>query len=170
MTKEWDFGEKCKTVADARRMIQKMKRKVESNIKLLTKYSTLLVNEQTYFDSIRAQKVEVQDLIYENVRLAEEIRMMSIQIDYTNTITIIQFIGKPYRVRELVCMLRQTLPTLIKTQEAMGKKKGKISKRLFNERTRNQTILKLKDMVDEIPHLIDELNRITQLLDLPPGF
>ncbi|MCK5605152.1 hypothetical protein KAR91_24895 [Candidatus Pacearchaeota archaeon] len=161
-------GESNITVAEARREVQKLKKKSIENNQAIAKYSAITVAQDSYFNSIREQKTQLQILLHETTVLNERVRLLSERIDYTNMVTEVDFDGKPMRLKSLLYLLHQQFPALLKTQEALGKKRGKIKKRLYSERTKSQNIAELKDMIDEIPHVIDELNRHITLLDLPP--
>lgn len=165
---------------EAMKKLRVIEKRIESNQADITKYAAGLENEKEVFGSLEQQKKEVEALVQSNNDLMKESINLKLQIEYTNLNTVASICGEKRRISEWLVIKRKYAKLMIGTYEALNSTKAKLRLtvrsgstndqkivRYYDEKYKNENILKWKNIYSEIDSSLEVINATTELKELP---
>lgn len=165
---------------EAMKKLRIIEKKMAHNSEDITKYSSMVSTEKTYFDSEATQRREVVHRVQSNTDLMKEYLALKRKIEYTNLVTYVRMEDKTYSISELLVIKRRLAQFMINTYQAMNDNAGNARLRhasstattpphvvrLYDETVRNTGLRGWQDLYHEIDSRLEVVNATTELQDL----
>lgn len=169
-------------IIEALKEQKRIQTKINRNATQITQYSCKLSNEKPFFDSDEAQTAETYQLIQSNIDLTNRYLWLKRCIDHTNLNSKHEIGGVAYSITDLLNMKRNGIGFIITTYNALtdSQVSRRLSaarstdsakpvqiERLYDERNKNEALLKWQDLLDNIDSKLEVINATTDLIELP---
>ena len=149
-------------IVEGLKRLQTIERKIYTNNKNITKYSSIINCERPIFNSVEEQKQKVKLLINENTLLCEEYLILKDKIDYTNNTIKIEINNELRTINQFLNLKRKIGKLLISTYESLNESYSE--NRFCNFRGNNIRIERMYDESYKIENL-DYWNDILEQID-----
>ena len=170
-------------IIEALKRIKMLKKRMESNIQDIQKYSSGVSTERGYFESdeettrvLQQLEQSTWDLWHEKIKLEQAIAI-------TNIMTKIMVNGKEYTLHELLQLKRQDGSTLTHMYGAMNEQAGQQRLRaavqlatsdtapvhvvrFYDEKAKNEKLRALQDLIHEADSRLEVVNATSQIVDI----
>lgn len=166
-------------IIEGMKRLKVIDKRMETNTANISKYSSMLSTERTFFESEAVQRREVKSLIQSNEDLMNEYLALKGQIERTNLSTNVEMGGRQYTISDLLVIKRRLAQKMISTfnglneQSASARLRSSMSVdgkapqvvRLFDEKDRNDGLSKWHDLYDNIESRLEVINATTDLVE-----
>jgi len=161
-----------------------IQKRMESNIRSINQYASIVSNERPLFGDEKSQKKEVQALIQSNIDLHKEALKLKNRIERTNLQTIVEIQGVEYTISDLLFLDRSMKNLITGTYEAlninyaqtrlgqMGMRGAHVAagetlrvEHMYDEKEKNKQLRVWNDLFDNISARLEVINATTPLLD-----
>ena len=161
-----------------------IQKRMESNIRSINQYASIVSNERPLFGDEKTQKKEVQALIQSNIDLHKEALKLKNRIERTNLQTIVEIQGVGYTISDLLFLDRSMKNLISGTYEALNTKyaQGRLAQmgmrgshvaagetlrveHMYDEKAKNEQLRVWNDLFDNISARLEVINATTPLLD-----
>lgn len=170
-------------IIEALKEQKRIQAKINRNATQITQYSCKLSNEKPFFDSDEAQTAETYQLIQSNIDLTNRYLWLKRCIDHTNLNSKHEIGGVSYSITDLLNMKRNGIAFILSTYNALtdsqvsrrlssarstdSNAKQVQIERLYDERGKNEALLKWQELLDNIDSKLEVINATTDLMELP---
>lgn len=171
------------TLVAALKKLKTIEKRMDKNASLIESYASQPSNERPILGTEQDQKKEVASLKQANVDLAKEYSKIYRALTYTNLMVRITIVGMEGCISDFLIMKRKIGTQLKKTYNAMNENTYKRSVqstrgqlpgsepihciRFYDEKTKQEELRKLEDLLAEIDSRLENVNATTTLLEPP---
>lgn len=162
---------------EAMKKLRLIEKKMSGNCESITRYSSMVSTEKTYFESEDAQRREVVGLVQSNVDFMKEYLRLKQDIEFTNLITYVRMGDEQYSISELLVIKRKMAQMMMATFDAMNDSAGQQRLRhatgttptpahlvrLYNEKVRSDGLRSWQDLYHEVDSRLEVVNATTEL-------
>lgn len=164
-------------IIEAMKKLRLIEKRLADNATRIQLYSSGISTEIPHFETVEAQKAEVQKLIQENVDLVNTYMELKRQIDYTNIATRVSYGGKIYALSDLLWLKRKLGNALQNTFNALNEQQANTRMRtahpiagtpiqilrFYDEKKKHEHLAKIQTMMSELDGRLEVVNSTTEL-------
>lgn len=165
------------TIIEGLKRLKVIEKRMAKNAEDITRYASMVSTEKECFEN---QKKEVGSLVQANGDLGKEYLRLKLQIEKTNFSVTAEIGGETYTITELLTIRRKMAARNMATYKALNDSAGtdRLAStpavqsgkpayvvRFYDEKEKNQALLKWQELYDNIDARLEVLNAVTQLVD-----